>query len=122
MNRFPEFVKAARHWAGRREPWLILLFVFALCYFGSYYRHSFNFRDETGTVPLIAKRLLDGERPIRDVALGYNVLWYYPFVGLFKVFGVNFVLARAYCLALSMLAAMLGFLTVDRVSRRPWLA
>lgn len=122
MRTRAEIFAAIRNWSSRREPWLILLIVVAIACFGSYYRHSLNFRDEGGTVTLIAKRLLEGERPLRDVALGYNVMWYYPIVGLFKVFGVSFVLLRVYCFALSTLAAVLGFLVVDRVSRRPWFA
>ena len=122
MRTRAEIFAAIRHWSSRREPWLILLVIVAVACFGSYYRHSLNFRDEGGTVALIAKRLLEGERPLRDVSLGYNVMWYYPIVALFKVFGVSFVLLRVYCFALSTLAAVLGFLVVNRVSRRPWLA
>jgi hypothetical protein len=122
MSRFRQVLSGTHRWVGRRELWLVLLVIFAVCYFGSYYRHGLNFRDEGGTVTLVAKRLLEGERPIRDVALGYNVLWYYPIVALFKVFGVNFVLLRAYCFLLSTVAAVLGFLTIERISRRPWLA
>ncbi len=122
MKTPTEIFVAIRHWSGRREPWLILLIIVAVACFGSYYRHSLNFRDEGGTVALVAKRLLEGERPLRDVALGYNVLWYYPVVGLFKIFGVSFVLLRVYCFVLSTIAAVLGFLVVDRVSRKPWFA
>ncbi|RYD75175.1 MAG: hypothetical protein EOP84_18715, partial [Verrucomicrobiaceae bacterium] len=111
-----------RPWLTRREPWLILLVIVAVACFGSYYQHSLNFRDEGGTVVLGAKRILEGERPLVDVALGYNVLWYYPVVALFKVFGVSFVLLRIYCFALSTLAAVLGFLVVERVSRKAWFA
>jgi hypothetical protein len=38
------------------------------------------------------------------------VLWYYPVVGLFKIFGVNFVLMRAYFLAFGA-PTLLAFLT-----------
>ena len=105
-----------------RTALLCLLIVFAACYYGSYVRYGINFRDEGGTVALIGKRLLAGERPFLDIVPGYNVLWFYPVVGLFKVFGVNFVLLRAYFFLLSTIAAVLGFLTVERVSRRPWVA
>jgi hypothetical protein len=122
MRSSHEIISLGRTWAARREPWLILLIVFAICCFGSYYRHSYNFRDEGGTVALIAKRLLEGQRPMVDVELGYNVMWYYPIVALFKVIGVNFVALRVYCFVLSTIAAVLGYLTVERVSRRPWFA
>ncbi len=108
--------------ARTRLPWLLLLLAIALCYYGSYYRHGINFRDEGGTVALDAKRLLEGQRPFLDVSLGYNVLWFYPVVALFKIFGVSFVLLRAYCFVLSTLTATLAFLAVEKVSRKPWLA
>jgi hypothetical protein len=108
----PSIGERARRVAAMRWPWLVLLLIMAVSYYGSYYRHSINFRDEGGTVALLSKRLLDGERPFLDVVLGYNVLWFYPVVGLYKLFGVSFVLLRVYCFALSTLTAVLGFLAV----------
>ncbi len=108
--------------AHRRWAWLVLLLVFALCYYGSYVRHGISFRDEGGTVAVLSKRLLEGQRPFLEVELGYNVLWFYPVVGLFKIFGVSFVLLRAYCFALSTITAVFGFFAIDRVTRRPWFA
>lgn len=122
MARLAAWTARVRPWLARRTPWLLLLVAIALAYYGSYVRHGINFRDEGGTVALLSKRLLDGERPFLDVVLGYNVMWFYPVVGLFKLFGVNFVLLRAYCFALSTITAVLAFLTVERASRRPWLA
>ncbi|HEV7403719.1 MAG TPA: hypothetical protein VGO11_12360, partial [Chthoniobacteraceae bacterium] len=101
---------------------MLLLIVIAIVYYGTYLKHGLNFHDDGATVALDAKRLLDGEVPFRDVDLGYNVLWFYPVVGLFKLFGVNFVLLRAYCFTLSVLTAVLAFLTLERVSRQAWLA
>lgn len=106
----------------RRLPWLLLLIVIAIVYYGSYVQYGINFHDDGATFALDAKRLLAGEVPFKDVELGYNVLWFYPAVGLFKLFGVNFVLLRGYCFALSVLTAVLGFLTLERVSRQAWLA
>lgn len=111
-----------RRWWGARGLWLSLLIIVAVCYFGSYWRHSINFTDEGGTEALVAKRLLAGERPFLDVTLGYNVLWFYPIVALFKLCGVSFVLLRAYCFALSTVSAVVGFLSVHRAGGRPWLA
>ncbi len=100
-----------------RWPWVAILLLGALAYYGSYWRHGINFRDEGGTVTLLAKRLLDGEVPFRDVELGYNVGWFFPIVALFKITGVSFVALRIYFFALSTLAAVLGFLTVERAAR-----
>ncbi len=115
MTKFPRLL-------GHRCLWLFALICVAIAYYGSYYRCGINFRDEGGTVALIAKRMLAGERPFIDVDPGYNLLWFYPVVGLFKLFGVNFVLLRAYCFVLSTLTAVLGFLCVDRMSNKRWLA
>lgn len=118
----PRWRAAACAAAGQRRYWALLLVIISLCYYGSYVRYGINFHDEGGTVALIGKRLLDGERPFHDVVLGYNVLWFYPIVGLFKLFGVNFVLLRAYCFFLSTVTVLLGFLLLERATRRAWLA
>lgn len=105
-----------------RWPWILALVIIALSYYGSYVRYGLGFRDEGQTVALLAQRLLQGETPLKDVVLSYNVLWFYPVVALFKIFGVSYVLLRGYCLALSTVTAVLGFLLVEKTTRRPWLA
>ncbi|HYR59421.1 MAG TPA: hypothetical protein VEO95_12360, partial [Chthoniobacteraceae bacterium] len=111
-----------RRIAQSRWPWIIALLVLALAYYGSYVRYGIGFRDEGQTVAFDAKRLLDGEVPLKQVVLNYNVLWFYPVAGLFKIFGVSYVLLRGYCLALSTLTAVLAFLLVEKTTRKPWLA
>jgi hypothetical protein len=113
---------ALRALAAKRWPWLVALVAIAACYYGSYVRYGIGFRDEGQTVALLAQRLLNGETPIKDVVLSYNVLWFYPVVALYKIFGVSYVLLRGYCLALSTVTAVLGFLLVEKTTRRPWLA
>jgi hypothetical protein len=71
-----------------------------------------NFRDEGGTLTLLGQRVMNGEVPFREVELGYNVGWFLPIAGLFKVIGVDFVGLRVFFFVLSTLAAVLGFLTV----------
>ena len=127
------FLKALLEKLARLNEWLrdekrarlfftLLILGLALLYYGSYYRHDLRFNDEGGTIALGAQRLLEGERPLVDVTLNYNVLWFYPVVGLFKIFAVNFVLMRAYFLALSALAALFAFFAVNRAGRRHWIA
>ena len=127
------FLKALLEKFARLNAWLrderkarlfftLLIPGLALLYYGSYFRHDLRFRDEGGTIALGAQRLLNGERPLVDVTLNYNVLWFYPVVALFKWFGVNFVLMRAWFLALSAVAALLAFLAVKRAGRQPWIA
>lgn len=104
----------------RWVPTLIIVAA-ALAYYGSYLRYWFNPHDEGGTVCLIAQRLMQGERPWLDVALGYNVGWFYPLVGLFHLTGVNYLAARAFFFALSTLTALLGCGIVKRVGGPRWL-
>ena len=101
------------------QPWLILLA--GVFYWGSYLNYWFNPHDEGGTAALTAQRLLAGEVPIRDVALGYNILWFYPVVWLFKLTGVHYVKMRAFFFALSACTALAGWAVVKRVSGRSWL-
>jgi hypothetical protein len=101
----------------QRWPWVVFLLVVALAYFGSYYRHGINFQDEGGMLTHQTQRLLTGELPLREVFLGYNVGWFYPLVALFKVTGVDFVALRVFFMVLSTLAAVLGFLTVEKAAR-----
>ncbi|MEA3209727.1 MAG: hypothetical protein QOE70_2784 [Chthoniobacter sp.] len=118
----PPGARGWRRFAGARWPWMVALLALACGYYGSYVQYGIGFRDEGQTVALGAQRLLNGEVPLKQVVLSYNVLWFYPVVGLFKVFGVSYVLLRAWCLALSTLTAVLGFLLVEKTTRRPWIA
>ena len=103
--------------------WLpaMIIVAAALAYYGSYLRYWFNPHDEGGTVCLIAQRLMQGERPWADVALGYNIGWFYPLVGLFHLTGVNYLAARAFFFALSTITALLGCGIVTRLSGSRWL-
>jgi hypothetical protein len=111
---------ASPQWLARLAPWLIVLV--AAGYYGSYIGFWFNPHDEGGTAVLTAMRLLAGDAPIRDVALGYNVGWFWPIVALFKITGVNFLVLRGYFFALSTLTALLGWTLVRRLTRNEWLA
>ena len=103
--------------------WLpaMIIVAAALAYYGSYLGYWFNPHDEGGTVCLIAQRLMQGERPWADVALGYNIGWFYPLVGLFHLTGVNYLAARAFFFALSTITALLGYGIVARLSGSRWL-
>lgn len=127
-NPFFKNFAVMRSVLSRRWPWVVMLLLTALFYYGSYYRHGINFRDEGGTVALGAQRLMAGEVPIREVALNYNVMWFYPVTWLYELTGVSFVALRVYCFALSTLAAVFGFLAVEKARRDsgragvPWVA
>src|SRR2546425_8483411 len=90
-------------------------------YYSLYFRSGFNLADE-GNVALLSKMLLEGKRPFLDVALNYNLLWFYPIVALFKVFGVSLVVMKVYFFTLALITALFGYLTVNKVTGKPWLA
>lgn len=93
----------------------VLLTVVALLYYASYFRYGFGWADE-GSVALIAERLAAGERPYLDVDPGYGILWYYPIAGLYKLFGVQFSVVRAYFIALGFAAACISYPLLRRLT------
>ncbi len=99
----------------RLAPALVIMAA-AFAYYGSYWHYWFNPHDEGGTACLVTQRLLQGERPWIDFEPGYNIGWYYPLIGLFKITGVNYLAARAWFFTLSTITALLGYFTVTRVS------
>jgi hypothetical protein len=102
-------------WGGRiGSPWVLALL--AVAYYSLYFRSGFNLPDE-GSVALLSQRILQGERPFTDLALGYNVLWFYPIVGLFAVFGVNLVVMKIYFFGLTTAKALLGYGIVRKVTK-----
>jgi hypothetical protein len=90
--------------------------IFAVLYYGLYYRSGLNFSGEGGTVAIVAMRLLEGQRPIVDTFLGYNVMWFYPVSWLFKLTGPDYTALRIFFFSLCTLTGVLAFLVVRRVS------
>lgn len=107
-------------WAGRLGP--ILLLLLAIFYYGSYFNNGLNLGGEGGTTAVYALRLMEGQRPIVDTFLGYNLLWFYPVVWLFRVVGPDYLALRFFFFALCAITAILGFFVVRRVTRSGWLA
>jgi hypothetical protein len=98
-----------------------VLVLFAVIYYCLIYRYSINLADE-GSVALISQRLMHGEHPFQDVQPGYNVLWFYPISALFRAFGTNLLLMRAYFYAISACSGLIAFLTLRRLDAPLWLA
>ncbi len=96
-------------------PWLLGLILVAAAYYGIYFRCGFNLSDE-GSVALLSQRILQGERPLADLMLGYNVLWFYPIVGLFWLCGVSVLAMKIYFFALATLSSLLGFASIRKIS------
>lgn len=97
------------------------LVLFASLYYGLIYRYGLNLADE-GNVALISQRLLHGERPFLNVALGYNVLWFYPISTLFRLFGTNLLLMRTYFYGISTASGLIAFILLRRLDAPLWLA
>src|ERR1700741_953361 len=86
----------------RVGAWRIFgLILFALLYYASYGLSGLELRGEGGTIAVIAQRLLDGQRPLKDTFLGYNLFWFYPIVALFSITGPNFLAVRLFFYLLS---------------------
>jgi hypothetical protein len=109
----------------RLESWLkrwgaVVVAVLAIVYYSLYYRSGLNFSGEGGTVALVAMRLLEGQRPIVDTFLGYNVMWFYPVAWLFQLVGPDYTALRIYFFGLCTLTGVLAFLIVRRVTGSGW--
>ncbi len=98
-----------------RHGWLLVL-ALAFIYYAQYYRSGMNLSGEGGTAAVIALRLLEGQRPIADTFLGYNVLWFYPVVWLFKVVGPSYVALRIYFFVICTCSGLLAFFTLRRAT------
>lgn len=101
---------------------LPLLILFALCYYGYYCRVWPGPGGEGGVVALLAQRLLEGQKPIVDTFLGYNVLWFYPVVGIFKVLGPHYLAMRIFFFVLCLVTGLLSFGVIMKCTGRAWVA
>ena len=101
-------------------PWLLL--GIAIAYYAIYALSGLDLGGEGGLTAVYAQRLLEGQRPFVDTFLGYNLLWFYPIVWLFQIFGPNFTLVRIFFFVLSILTGMLAYRTVRRVTHSDLLA
>lgn len=98
----------------------LVLFVFALLYYASYVRSGLNLGGEGGTAAVVAMRLMDGQRPIVDTFLGYNVLWFFPVAWLFEITGPNYLALRWFFFAFCIASGFLVYWTVLRYTAHAW--
>ena len=109
--------------ADHAGAWRIVgLVLLAVLYYSSYGLSGLQLRGEGGTIAVIAQRILEGERPLVDTFLGYNILWFYPIVALFSITGPNFLDVRLFFFLLSTITGVLGYRAVWRVTGRPLLS
>lgn len=96
--------------------------VFAFLYYAQYYRSGLNLGGEGGTVAVVAMRLIDGWLPIKDTFLGYNLMWFYPVVWLFKIFGPSYIALRIFFFAICTLTGVMAYFIVRRATGSGWYA
>ena len=102
------------------KPGLVVFAVLATIayfYYGAFYNYSFNLADE-GYVALISEKLYKGERPFVDLSVGYGLLWFYPIVGLFKVFGIKFYLIRIYFFVLAFASSLFTYALLLQLTQK----
>ncbi len=109
------FLGSSEHFLRRWGIWVLLLF--AILYYGQYYRAGLYPAAEGGVEGMVALRLLEGQRPIADTFLGYNLLWFYPVVALFKVFGPSYTALRIFFFFLCTLTGLISFRLVQKCTR-----
>jgi hypothetical protein len=95
--------------------WIVMLV--AIAYYGSYYRSGLPLAGEGGTVAVVAMRLMEGQRPLMDTFLGYNLMWFYPVVWLFQLTGPNYIALKIFFFSLCTFTSVLAFFTVRKISR-----
>ncbi len=94
----------------------LLLVILAAGYYGAYLNNGLNLGGEGGTTAVIAMRLMEGQRPIADTFLGYNVLWFYPIALLFQITGSDYLAMRIFFFVICLCTALLAFLTVRKIT------
>jgi hypothetical protein len=130
---FSPYFAALSEWSKRHRPldaaeaflhrWGgLLVAAVAFLYYAQYYRSGLNLGGEGGTVAVVAMRLMDGWLPIKETFLGYNLMWFYPVVWLFKIFGPSYIALRIFFFAICTLTGVMAFFIVRRATGSGWYA
>ncbi len=126
MKKFTQFWSTHRPHARAEDAlkrWgALFVALFAGVYYAQYYRSGLPLAGEGGTVAVVATRLMEGQRPIVDTFLGYNLMWFFPVAWLFELTGPNYVALRIYFFAICTMTGVLAFLVVRRVTGSGWFA
>ena len=92
----------------------VALAVISAAYYGLYLTSGYNTADD-GNYAQTAYELLLGRSP-KDMALSYGLLWFQAGEGLFRLFGVHFILVRMIFFTVITLTSLLLFYTLVLVS------
>lgn len=101
---------------------VLVIAAFALIYYALYYNAHITLTGEAGSNVLIAQRIQEGWRPMKDMFIGYNLMWFYPLSWIFEFTGPHLLASRIYFLVLCGVSAVLGFLVVRRATGHATLA
>ena len=115
------FFQACRALVGGLEGLLqrrggMMIAALALIYYALYFNAHITLTGEAGSNVLIAQRMQEGWRPIKDMFIGYNLMWFLPLSWIFEFTGPHLLASRIYFLVLCGISAVLGFLVVRRVT------
>lgn len=94
----------------------LAIVAFAVVYYALYFNAHLTLTGEAGSNVLIAQRMLEGWRPMKDMFIGYNLMWFYPLVWIFEYTGPSLLASRIYFIVLCSISGLLGFLLVRRVT------
>jgi len=94
--------------------WALLLF--AGIYYALYHNAHLTLTGEAGSNVLIAQRINEGWRPIKDMFIGYNLMWFYPLSWIFEFTGPHLLASRIYFMTLCVLTGLMGFALVRRAT------
>jgi hypothetical protein len=99
-----------------------LLVLFALLYYGAYFNAGLTMNGEAGSNVLIAIRIKEGWLPVKDMFIGYNLMWFYPLTWIFSLTGPHLLATQIYFMILSALSGMLGYFLLRKATGWVWLA
>lgn len=97
-----------------------MFLAFAVVYYSFYYNAGLVLSGEGGSNALIAMRINEGWLPIRDMFIGYNIMWFLPLSGMYALFGPHLLLTQIFFLFLCVLTGAIGYLLVRRVTGQSW--
>jgi hypothetical protein len=112
--RFHVFFSALENFLFKHGLSVVLLF--ALVYYALYCNAHLTLTGEAGSNVLIAHRILEGWRPIKDMFIGYNLMWFYPLAWIFEFTGPHLLASRIYFMVLCLLSGLMGFCVVRKTT------
>lgn len=100
----------------------VCVIVFGVLYYSLYWNAAIWRTGEGGSNVVIAQRLNEGWRPIKDMFIGYNLMWFLPLSWMYQAVGVNFALTQIFFFGLAVFTAWIGWKLVRQVTGWGWLA